>query len=130
MGDMFKNAYFGKAYKTRNGRKIIYIHSSKDKITKTIYHKLLLENDGFLVRLYDSNGNNLSMNSKFDVVSEWTEDIDKEQLRIIEANSLAEDIENGIMEKDLSSLYPHHDQSWIQGYSIGFERGYYKAKEE
>ena len=61
MNNMFKNAYFGKVYKTRDGRKAIYISQ------ESVYpfrHALSLQLDNY----------------QADIVSEWQEEIDEEHL--------------------------------------------------
>ena len=78
--NMFKNAYFGKAYKTRDGRKAIYISQ------ESVYpfrHALSL--GGVSYAMYNDNGKYDMLvqldNYQADIVSEWQEEeIDEEHL--------------------------------------------------
>ena len=77
--NIFKNAYFGKAYKTRDGRKAIYI--SRESVYP-FRHALSL--GGVSYAIYKDNGKYDMLvqldNYQADIVSEWQEEIDKEHL--------------------------------------------------
>ena len=74
MNNIFENAYFGKAYKTRIGRKAIYIKNLSDY---TYHHQLVLDNGD--IGVYDNFGKPYGDNV-LDIVSEWHEEINEEKL--------------------------------------------------
>lgn len=73
MENIFKNAYFGKAYKTSNGNKALY--STASSFDKNV-HWLLTQ--GGMLRWY-SDGTPYGETS-IHIVSEWQEPIDEEKL--------------------------------------------------
>lgn len=79
MMNIFENAFFGKAYKTRDGRKALYwCHDG-------ICHRLITSDNGPFQPWCDDNGLNIGRNrvkgnSPFDIVSEWQEEIREEEL--------------------------------------------------
>lgn len=74
MKNIFENAYFGKQYKTRDGRKAIYAH-----IAKNDYHLLLIQ-DEVTSRIYEQDGRAHYVDRELDIVSEWQEPIDENEL--------------------------------------------------
>lgn len=79
MNNIFENAYFGKAYKTRDGRKAIYWCFDGH------YHKLITDDDCAFQPWCDNSGkdhgwNKDATNSSFDIISEWKEEINEEEL--------------------------------------------------
>lgn len=81
MDNIFKNAYFGKPYKTRDGRKAIYIEFFENS-AHIIVHRLISE--GPYGKRYVNimqNGNVFPFREdKDDIVSEWKESISEEEL--------------------------------------------------
>lgn len=81
MDNIFKNAYFGKLYKTRDGRKAIYLSKGKISIFSTI-HRLAIEPTKFSnvesIGKYDDAGNCSNGFYDCDIVSEWQEEINEE----------------------------------------------------
>lgn len=80
MNNIFKNACFGKAYRTSDDRKAVYIHHYKDSESDDM-HYLIIEGsvvtyvwraDGKIAPNYNNDG--------LDIVSEWQESIDEEEL--------------------------------------------------
>lgn len=72
MENIFKNAYFGKAYKMRDGRKAIYIYYGADSIFPFIdRHHIIIEGTPHITTSQSDSG---------EVVSEWSEEIDEEEL--------------------------------------------------
>lgn len=72
MNNIFKNAYFGKAYKTRNGRKAIYLGEISRDISDNPNRLALSE-------IYDvyvmDNGRASSLNEcEDDIISEWADE--------------------------------------------------------
>lgn len=83
MKNIFENAYFGKVYKTKDGRKAIYICKRTDgsiwKLDRP--YAFIVEGFGRIVH-YDANGYfDISSETKHDIVSEWKEKIDEDELR-------------------------------------------------
>lgn len=72
MNNIFENAYFGKAYKTRDGRKVIFYMATK------LGACLLSEKFG--LQLYHFDGTSFMKCSKSDIVSEWQKEINEEEL--------------------------------------------------
>ena len=78
MDNIFENAYFGKPYKTRDGRKAVYIKCSKN----SNIHYLIIENDFMSKRAYFEDGHHAfdRNNMKEDIVCKYQEHVDKEKL--------------------------------------------------
>lgn len=105
--NIFENAYFGKAYKMRNGNKAIF-HRNNNRtwylICEEIHDRIPYNVDG------TSRGDNC-----FDIVSEWQEEINEEELaKIAEESS-----------KTVYTAFMKLIGIWISG----FKAGYRKAKE-
>lgn len=121
MDNIFENAYFGKAYKTRDGRKAIYA----GKLPSTNLHRLLVE-DTLDTFNYDEFGSfKPHGDSVFDIVSECHEEINDEELR-----KFIEDYAERMMrihcrEHDLN--IPNHIIK--DAFRIGFGDGFKKAIE-
>lgn len=86
MKNIFENAYFGKAYRTRNGRKAILLDNTLDLF---ILNFGIINNvDSFIQYSVSSISGILIQNGKeftdypceLDIVSEWEEPIDGEKL--------------------------------------------------
>lgn len=112
--NIFKNAYFGKAYKTRDGKKAIYHGSEEHKSGDGriwLYHYLMLEPEisdflgkNVVINLYEPyiNDNGIGRfanlkyckgsgaNAGYDIVSEWQEEMNEEKFR----NEIEEYAEN------------------------------------
>lgn len=74
MNNIFKNAYFGKAYKTKGDKKAIYTITSCDS------HWLAVQDTSFTWE-YNDNGELVSgIDNAMNIVSEWPEKIDEESL--------------------------------------------------
>lgn len=107
MKNIFENAYFGKVYKTREGRRAVYLkflHNNK--------HHLYVENTGIMDCTQDGLYTGMAGRLEdLDIVSEWQEPIDEDKLE-----ELAEE----------------YIDTWSESYSckLAFKAGYRKAKEE
>lgn len=122
MEDMFKDAYFGKQYKTRDGRKAIYNYHSSGG-----YHDIIIDGEGMSYHFADHTNrilnlpileeckNDVDYSSPIDIVSEWQE-INEEELDKIASMSLANSGYSG----------PRVEEA----YHKGFKAGYRKAKGE
>ncbi len=96
--NIFRNAYLGKAYKTRDGRKaIFYNHHNSHAREKANYVTMILENQESIYRwYYDATA--ADHQEHLDIVSEWHEEINEEELdRLAKEyfHSLSRD--NGVM---------------------------------
>lgn len=78
MNNMFENAYFGKAYKTRDGRKAVY-NSTGSKVEENGDHLFIIENR-YSYYHYDNFGRYYHNDINLDIVSEWQEEINEEEL--------------------------------------------------
>lgn len=76
MNSIFENAYFGKPYKTRDGRKAIYKYRFTNS-TKTTYNCVIKEFEKDLE--YTLDGKSL-YSSNLDIISEWHGEINEEEL--------------------------------------------------
>lgn len=92
MENVFENAYFGKLYKTRDGRKSVFVKNYGIDNNKIIYENgtHYVGNNG---RIY------ANVTDRNDIVSEWKESIDEEELDKLAENIvdtyLSCDYENG-----------------------------------
>lgn len=102
--NIFKNTYFGKPYKTRDGRKAIYhmFHGA--------FHELILP-DGIL--LCNNDGTSRHGETNRDIASEWT--ISEEELERLAAEE---------------SLWLADAPLQERRFKEGFKAGYRKAIEE
>lgn len=108
MKNIFENAYFGKAYKTRDGRKAIFSRKDGDTFdleTEDSYNPV--RSDGSF--LYTKEG----YESSSDIVSEWQEEINEEELN------------------ELAKEYVDNSRPLLDGDAIScFKAGYRKALEK
>lgn len=74
MENIFENAYFGKAYKTRDGRKAIYWRKLD------FGHRLICEELHCSIIAHDDGKIQTGQDNKVDITSEWQEEIDEEDL--------------------------------------------------
>lgn len=88
MENIFENAYFGKAYKTRDGRKAIYIKHSQcdDGMVCVIYEGIV----GICMIMMDGHyWATPNVETDYDIVSEWQDEINEEEL-----NNILDEAEN------------------------------------
>lgn len=79
MKNIFENAYFGKPYKTRDGRKAVFSNGCLPGEQATV-HLLVSTIPPRLMR-YEFDGTRRDTdNRSLDIVSEWQEEIDEEKL--------------------------------------------------
>lgn len=104
MNNIFENAYFGKPYKTRDGRKALYIGNNTCIIVKETNPKIYFDDGAF----------SMIAECRFDIISEWQEDIHEDKL-----DALAKEY---IKDKKEPSIR-------IASYN-GFRAGYRKAMED
>lgn len=77
--NIFENAYFGKPYKTRDGRKALYIGEISRDITDNP-HRLVLSVIEDIFVMDDGRLSYLKEYS-YDIVSEWQESINEENIK-------------------------------------------------
>lgn len=87
--NIFNNAYFGKPYKMRNGNKAIFHRNANNRtwylICEEIHDRIPYNVDG------TSRGDNC-----FDIVSEWQEEINEEELDKLAYQSASPSLQMGI----------------------------------
>ena len=113
--NIFEGAYLGKAYKTRNGRKAIYIYYGSDVNLPFIErHHLIYE--GL---------NSIQTSNYEEIVSEWTEEVDENEL-----NKLADEYADHA-EMTGTSSDGYYTGCWDYLDIVkAFKAGYCKAKEK
>lgn len=117
MKNIFKSAYFGKLYKTRDGRKALFIRKNTDKHFP--YDILIEGNLGCI--MYDETGKYVGEGPHaYDIVSEWYEEINEKELDEL-AEHYIQEKEGEIIRHPL--LYEVKDCLEI------YKAGYHKAKE-
>lgn len=109
MKEMFNTAYFGKAYKTRNGKKAIYVRDTN--MHRVFVHELVLEDGNILCSKY---GKVQVTDCDWDVVSEWSKPpIDEMELTELAFNE-----------------WYHNDNNTIDSFQDGFVAGYRRATKD
>lgn len=109
MENVFKDAYFGKAYKTRDGRKAIY------RIC-CLNHHLFTETDIFQCNDEGYVTGTIIPVSNLDIISEWNTEKSKEELDRVATLSYRNTFIGEASDAEI--------------YRIGYINGYRKAKEE
>lgn len=74
MNNIFENAYFGKQYKTRDGRKALLLQVNNCAVLAVQFDSEAITND------YKLCGKHLHGCDNLDIISEWKEEIDEEKL--------------------------------------------------
>lgn len=116
INDIFKNAFLGKAYKTRDGRKAIYCESNENS-SHTVIHRLMSKGP-FGLRFVNtlSNGNIFPFRmDKNDIVSEWKEEVNEEELDKLATLAYAT--------SEIPVPYDDCSKECIECYKIGFRAG-------
>ena len=115
--NIFQSAYFGKAYKTRDGRKAIYIQEDC----------CIVEGNRDVFSYFDDGHFSIPLEEcDIDIVSEWQEPIDKDKLDKIT-------IEEKNKYKERLPFYyefPHSENDLnirCIGFIDGFKAGYYQG---
>lgn len=84
MKNIFENAYFGKAYKTRDGRKAVLISYNQRRPDEPYVCAVACYlNESIKSNCYNFNEfgkRRYGATSNYDIVSEWEEEIDEEEL--------------------------------------------------
>lgn len=110
MNNIFENAYFDKSYKTRDGKKAIYLFSSGCGVY------CITENFRNKIRYYHFNGIPYDFEfSKYrgeDIISEWQEEINEKEL-------------DKLAEESAKKVYTGFMQTigiWISGFKVGYRQ--------
>lgn len=70
--NVFKNASFGKLYRTRDGLKAVYLCTTEDEIERVFFHRVVIDcNDAYPRSYYDNGRQSLSYETSSDIVGEW-----------------------------------------------------------
>lgn len=126
MENIFKNAYFGKPYRTRSGEKALYSHYDDNYNLHELFtysQFVWVDNEGFV------DEEHLELNDPNDIVSEWQEEINE-----VELDKLA--IEEKKKYKEQLPFYyefPHSESDLnirCMGYIDGFKDCYRKVIEK
>lgn len=81
MNNIFENTYFGKPYKTRGGRRALYLGEIKED-TKPLKHILNIEGYGSIKDTSEflNDGSAFGIDSQFDIISEYQLEVNEEEL--------------------------------------------------
>lgn len=117
MKNIFENAYFGKPYKTSNGEKAILLEW-KMEIGGTNYYD-------FAIKHAKGDGYDIKTLPDFDIVSEWEEPINEEELNEL-ANVASHEVVN-----DIYKNFGFQTAAQVVDYLNNlFKAGYRRAKKE
>lgn len=96
MGNIFENAYFGKPYKTRDERKVIYCGTFENNSlfnTKVVINTDVDQASDYIdFRWYTQEGKSSIADSPADIVSEWEEGISEEELNELAEKSFEKEV--------------------------------------
>lgn len=134
MNNLFKDAYFGKMYMTRDGRKAIYFFQNGT----SKWHDLIVEGERISLPYQDSGlavGKHLK-NPEWpeDIVSEWEESINEEDLDKLANNYRCESFTTPVTDGENIDTYIEsmNVSEYINlceiSFKDGFKAGYLKAK--
>ena len=119
MLNIYENAYFGKPYKTRDGRKALFSRKDGDTFdleTEDSYNPV--RSDGSF--LYTREG----YDSDNDIVSEWQEEINEEELDRLATIEGAKAIAHFVNREQSKFAY-----EWADLVKEAYKAGYHKAKQ-
>lgn len=124
MKNIFENAYFGKVYKTRDGRKAVYTQGSIN------CHWLAVEGTSFTWG-YNNNGNLVSkIDESMNIVSEWQEEIDEEKIDELARKECSKYFIGSNDWLDIiNNQFYNLEQAAIHAYIVCFKACYRKALE-
>lgn len=115
MNNIFKNAYFGKSYKTRDGRMAIYI--GEDEKPSGYRFILMIEGNRPMPLYFDMEGCYDCEEHPYDIVSEWKDVIDEDKL-----NKLAEQDRCWYRYDNRDCCNTIDDNVYIEAYKAGYKR--------
>lgn len=128
--NIFKDAHFGKAYKTRDERQAIYSHKEEGGLHVLMYDNgevYSVHSDGYYHNMQCFT-NLEDYTSPLDIISEWQPTVDEQKLGEEKLDKLAKE------EADLYGMCfldsgVHTSRNREGGFQDGFKVGYRKAKE-
>lgn len=110
MKNIFENAFFGKSYKTRDGRKAIYFCRTE----RNKWHELIVDGETLSLPYQDSGlavGNHLEYPEwDEDIVSEWQEMVDENRL-----DKISKEYSLWLADE------PLQEQRYIDGFKDGYK---------
>lgn len=106
--NLFQSAYFGKPYRTRDGRKARFVINMGEHYGHP--YRLVIEGEYNFFN-YDEHGMMLNIERGFDIVSEWQEEINEEELdELADAETCRESDEFNTYLDDILSLLDGYKQ--------------------
>lgn len=129
--NIFENAYFGKAYKTRDGRKAILLDKTFDSLI--INFGIINKVGSFIQYAVNNTSGILVQNGRefkdypceLDIVSEWQEEINKEELEKLAMIEGAKAISHFVNREQSKFAF-----EWADLVKEAYKAGYRKAKQE
>lgn len=119
--NVFEDAYFDKAYKTRDGRKAIFVINMGGHYGHP--YRLVIENEDNFFN-YDKYGRMAKIEMNSDIISEWHEEINEVELDRLAIKKACE-FADTYQEK--TGNYGHNEGTLAVGYRYGYYDGYRKA---
>lgn len=121
MDNIFENAYFGKAYKTRDGSKAIFICERTNCAVWDLDRPYACVIEGYgEIWNYFPNGR-LYFVEKFetenDIISEWEEPINEDELDKLANKKMLEEIK---IAKQSESLGQCYGVDFVSGFKVGY----------
>lgn len=124
--NIFKDAYLGKAYTTRDGRKAIYVECFKNVYGNTAHRLISKGLFGYRNVNTMADGNIFKGRmDKDDIVSEWHEEISEEELDEAFNDYIVNERAKCGNDKDVCEVIST-DNVWLKE---GFKAGFHKAME-
>ena len=125
--NLFKNTYFGKLYKTKDGRKAVFLGWS-DKKDKVFLYTQERDMEFYGEEMYNLDGTTYKGTTPHDIISEWKEEINEDELDKLASERFCE-----FVNASSSIGIPNdHFNTYVQDICIEFYKEGYKkkAKEE
>lgn len=109
MDNIFENAYFGKPYRTRKGKKARYCGKRASMFE--------LELDGIIIDYFPDGSYYTANESPLDIVSEWQEEINEEEL-----NKFVEEYEGSINWEYNPDYAVYSSEQLINAFKVGYRK--------
>ena len=117
MINIFENAYFGKLYRTRDGRKAAFVNWD-DRRTRVFLYVKERDMEFYGEEMYELDGTTSRGNKPHNIVSEWIEPINEEKLDMLAEHWCPE-----------SGSYRKDDIETQKVIRNAYKAGYYKGWE-
>lgn len=115
MNNIFENAYFGKPYKTRGDKKAIY---QRDDGLHGLYHHWLITEQQHFACANSGEHNMIEGETNLDIVSEWKEKINEEELDELAWKEYPDD------DDDDTPLYGIDRTEQREALKVGYRKGW------